>query len=151
MQNIEGIAKQRFPLLVFMLRFDEATKPFVMKMISKDDFANNVSTCFRCLGLDVRSYEFQKELAKYVNKEKDCPCLAMFRVDICDEIHLMEKIKIEPTSDLKQIQKKLQYFKSMCIRAELNEAIYEKKYYAKLNGEYVKPMLTFEQRQKLNK
>lgn len=46
----------------------------------------------------------------------------------------MEKIKIELTSDIKEIHKKLQYFKSMCIRAELNEAIYEKRYHAKMNG-----------------
>ena len=52
--------------------------------------------------------------------------------------------------NLTETAKKLNVSKSMCIRAEMSESVYEKKYFGLITGTYVKTHMTFEQKLKLN-
>lgn len=135
-------------MLVIITNFEERTKQILQKIISDEAWTNHLNICFRLLGLDTRSYQMEPPLAKFINIS-DIPCLTVFRVDICDELQLMDKIKIEPGMDLTGVSKKLNVSKSMCIRAEMNESVYEKKYYGMVTGTYIKPQMTFDQKMKL--
>ena len=149
LDNVWEITKERFPLLVLVTNFEEKSKQILHKIINDESWTSHLNTCFRLLGLDSRSYDFEPALARFIDKAADVPCLAMFRIDICEELHMMDKIRIEPGMDLTEVRKKLNISKSMCIRAEMNESVYEKKYYGLITGTYVKPQMTFDQKLRL--
>lgn len=94
LDNAEEISKNRFPLLVFFVNFTEHTKKILLKLISDESWTEHVNTCFRVVGFDTRSYEFEPALARLINLSTDVPCIALFRIDIWDELHLMDRVPI---------------------------------------------------------
>ena len=100
---------------------------------------------FRIIGFDTTAYELEPVLKKLIDS-KNIPCMAIFKVDECEEIAIMDIIEIGPDTDLIELKKRVNVSKSKYIKDEIRESEYAKRFNNELNGIYDNNPMTFERK-----
>ena len=72
--------------------------------------------------------------------------MAVFKVDECDDIAIMDIIEIGPDTDLKELKKRLNGSKSKYIKDEIRESEYVTRFKNEMNGIYDNNPMTFERK-----
>lgn len=142
------VKKEKFPLIVLIHDFKEEGKLLLKSMVSNNSVAEFFNTTFRVIGFDQEGYEADELLKSKVDR-KNIPCLAVFKVDECEEITMMDVIELVPETDFKELKKRLNLSKSKYIKDEIKESEYLKRLKNELSGNFSSNPMTFERKLEL--
>jgi hypothetical protein len=111
--------KEKFPLAVFLLNFDERSQPAIKKFFSDDLLVEKIiSEQFKVYGLSTRDYQLENELKPFFNFQRDANNMVICRVNHLDEINVVSRINLNDS--MEDIRRRIKQAKSECIQNELD-------------------------------
>jgi hypothetical protein len=113
--------KERFPIAVLILDFEEECGESLRACLTKDSLANEICTYFKLYGLDPASRPLDKWLGPFISLPADLNSLLVLRVNCMDEVQTVARIRLAEGSP-ESVGKLVQRAKSDTIHREYDEA-----------------------------
>lgn len=96
-------------------------------MISNPNVADFFNVSFRIIGIDASNPDLDKTLMSLVDRS-NIPCIAVLKVDECEEIVPMDIVELGPDTEIKELKQRLNKSKSQYIKDEIRQSEYFKKF-----------------------